>query len=157
MYQVGQIIYTILEDKYKVVPLKVSDQVITKTLDGETIAYKVIMPGKNKKKIDLSKVNNIWNDLGTVKEHLLNNAASAIEDMLKESASIQNKYFLQESQMTIDDIDACTSDSVDDIINKNDDNEPTIKVDLGNGQIGNLKVNQQALDQKKNEEKRSVT
>ena len=77
--------------------------------------------------------------------------------MLKESASIQNKYFLQESQMIIDDIDACTSDSVDDIINKNDNNEPTIKVDLGNGQIGNLKVNQQELDQKKNEEKRSAT
>ena len=47
MYEVGQIIYTILEDKYKVVPLKISEQVITKTLEEEITSYKVI--GSKKK------------------------------------------------------------------------------------------------------------
>ena len=91
MYKVGQIIYSILEDKYKVVPLKISEQVITKTLDGETISYKVIMPGKSKKKIDLAKVNNVWNDLDSVRDHLLENASNAINNMVEESINIRNK------------------------------------------------------------------
>lgn len=157
MYKVGQIIYTVLEDKYKVVPLKISEQVITKTLDGETTSYKVIMPGKSKKKIDLSKVNNIWEDLDKVKNHLLKNATKAIESMLEESTSIQNKYFLIETQKSIDDIGACINESIDDKINKDDVNESLIKVDLGNGQIGNLKLQQENLDQKKNEEKHTTT
>ena len=156
MYKVGQIIYTILEDKYKVVPLKISEQVITKTLDGETTSYKVIMPGKSKKKIDLSKVNNIWEDLDKVKNHLLKNAAAAIDNMLEESENIQNKYFLIETQKSIDDISACINDSIDDTINKNAV-ESLIKVDLGNGQIGNLNLQQENLDQKKNEEKHIAT
>ncbi len=157
MYQVGQIIYTILEDKYKVVPLKISEQVITKTLKGETVSYKVIMPGKSKKKIDLSKVNNIWENLESVKEHLLKNASDAIVSMIEESTNIQDKYFLQEEKKSIDDIDTCINDSIDDIINKNDDDKSTIKVDLGNGQIGNLNVQQGKLDQKKNDEKYIAT
>ena len=157
MYKVGQIIYTVLEDKYKVVPLKISEQVTTKTLDCETTSYKVIMPGKSKKKIDLSKVNNIWEDLDKVKNHLLKNATKAIDNMLEESMNIQKKYFLIESQKSIDDIDACINESIDDKINKDDVNESLIKVDLGNGQIGNLKLQQENLDQKKNEEKYTAT
>lgn len=153
MYKVGQIIYTILEDKYKVVPLKISEQVITKTLEEETISYKVIMPGKSKKKIDLAKVNNVWDDLDNVKDHLLKNASHAISNMVEESINIRNKYFLQEKQANLEDIDTCINDSIDDKINKDDVNKSTIKVDLGNGQIGNLKVQQENLDQKKNEEK----
>tara|TARA_B100000212_G_scaffold330050_1_gene295941 strand:- start:402 stop:860 length:459 start_codon:yes stop_codon:yes gene_type:complete len=151
MYKVGQVIYTVLEDKYKIVPLKVSEQVITKTLEGESTSYKVIMPGKSKKKIDLSKVNNIWEDLEEVKSHLLDNASKAISSMIEESINIQNKYFLQESQMSIDDIDACIKESNSNIINDNDDNKSIIKVDLGNGQIGNLKLQEENLDQKKND------
>ena len=157
MYKVGQIIYTILEEKYKVVPLKISEQVITKTLDGETISYKVIMPGKSKKKIDLAKISNVWDNIDNVKDHLLKNATFAINSMIEESIDIKNKYFLQEKQINLENIDACINDSNNDKINKDDDNESTIKVDLGNGQIGNLKVQQENLDQKKNEEKHTAS
>ena len=107
MYKVGQIIYTILEEKYKVVPLKISEQVITKTLDGETISYKVIMPGKSKKKIDLAKISNVWDNIDNVKDHLLKNATFAINSMIEESIDIKNKYFLQEKQINLENIDAC--------------------------------------------------
>lgn len=149
MYEVGQIIYTILEDKYKVVPLKISEQVITKTLEEEITSYKVIMPGKSGKKISLDKVSNVWVDISEVEKHLLDNAKNAIEKMLSETSDIQTKYFNVRSP-PIEDINACIKDPVVDIINKND--QEHIKVDLGNGQIGNLKMDQQELDQKKNEE-----
>ena len=149
MYEVGQIIYSILEDKYKVVPLKVSEQVITKTLDDETISYKVIVPGKSSKKIDLSSVTNVWTNLEDVRLHLSENANSAISRMLSETNKIQNKYFVKETSQILD---TCINDpNIDTIIAPAPD-ESTIKVNLGNGQIGILKTNHEELDQKKNEE-----
>ena len=69
MYEVGQILYTILENKYKVIPLKVSEQVITKTLEKESVTYKAIIPGKGKTKVDLDEVSNIWDNLEQVEKH----------------------------------------------------------------------------------------
>lgn len=153
MYEVGQIIYTILEDKYKVVPLKISEQVITKTLDEESITYKAIMPGKNSKKINLSKVSNLWENLDDVLEHLTNNANTAINKMLKETSDIEIKYF---GQKITNDIDTCINDPNSDKLIKEDNKDTSIKIDLGNGQIGNLTTNLQELDQKKNEERTST-
>lgn len=149
MYEVGQVIYTILEDKYKVVPLKVSEQVITKTLEEEIISYKVLMPGKSNKKVSLDRIPNIWTNIDDIRKHLIDNANNAINKMLHETSSVQNKYFLTKEDVSID-IDTCINDPNIDKINS-DDHE-TIKVDLGNGQIGNLKLGQTGSDQKKNEE-----
>ena len=146
MYEVGQLIYTIIEDKHKVMPLKISEQVTTKTLEGEKTVYKAILPGSNKKVI-LSKLSNVWTDIESVKSHMLENASKAIDNMLLETDKIKNKYFLDQEL-----IDACKEDPKEDIIDKEIVDDGTIKVDLGNGQFGNLKINNQELDQKKNEE-----
>jgi len=154
MYEVGQILYTILENKYKVIPLKISEQVITKTLEKESITYKAIIPGKKKIKVSLSEVSNIWENLEEVEKHLLNNAQTAVSKMIEESNTLQQKYFNKEDPNK-DDLSACNNESLDDIIKHDqyDDNiESKIKVDLGNGQIANLINPVEDLDQKKNEE-----
>ena len=146
MYEVGQLIYTIIEDKHKVMTLKISEQVTTKTLEGEKTVYKAILPGSNKKVI-LSKLTNVWTDIDSVKNHMLDNASKAIDNMLLETDKIKNKYFLNQEL-----IDACKEDSKKDIIDKKVVDDKSIKVDLGNGQFGNLKIDNENLDQKKNEE-----
>ena len=154
MYEVGQILYTILENKYKVIPLKISEQVITKTLEKESITYKAIIPGKKKVKVNLSEVSNIWDNLEEVEKHLLNNAKSAVSKMIEESNALRQKYF-KEEVVDKDDLSACNNESNGDIIKHDDydDNiESKIKVDLGNGQIANLINPIEDLDQKKNEE-----
>jgi len=153
MYEVGQTIYTILEDKYKVVPLKISEQIVTKTLEGETVSYKAIMPNKKLSKIDLTKLNNIYTDINKVKSYMLNNAENAINEVLKETTTIENKYFKKQ-----DDI-ACNIELNNDIINsppeikKEQSIEEKIQVDLGDGIKANLNVKsiESVLDQKKNE------
>ena len=154
MYEVGQILYTILENKYKVIPLKVSEQVITKTLEKESITYKAIIPGKKKTKVNLSEVSNIWESLEEVEKHLLNNAQEAVSKMIEESNTLRQRYFKEEDPVT-DDLSACNNESLDGIIKHDhyDDNiKSKIKVDLGNGQIANLINPVEDLDQKKNEE-----
>ena len=46
MYEVGQVLYTIIENKQIVLPVKVIEQVIVKSLNGETIDYKAYGPLK---------------------------------------------------------------------------------------------------------------
>lgn len=152
MYKVGQTIYTILEDKYKVVPLKVSEQIITKTLDGESVSYKAIMPNKKLSKIDLSKLDNIYTDINIVKNFMLQNAEAAINDVLKETVTVENKFFkIKEDNIT------CINKTSDNIINSLPppikDPDEKIKVELSDGTTANLNIKsiEQVLDQKKNE------
>lgn len=141
MYKVGQILYTVLEDKFKVIPLKVSEQIITKTLDGETINYKVIIPGKKQSKVDLSKVNNVWDDQNKLRDHLVSNAQNAVRDMLQETNRVIDRYFPEDNG-------ACKEENTNDIINgdqniiNGDQNkeENSLFVDLGDGQKAKLNV-----------------
>jgi hypothetical protein len=78
---------------------------------------------------------------------MLENANKAIDNMLLETDKVKNKYFLDKEF-----VDACKEDPKEDIIDKEIDIDKSIKVDLGNGQFGNLKIDSKELDQKKNEE-----
>ena len=145
MYEVGQVLYTILEDKFKVIPLKVTEQVITKTLENESISYKAVLPNSKTKKIDLSKLKNIHTSLDNVKDYLTNNAISAIETMLNETKDVEKKYFKINNE--------CKKETINDIIIE--DKTEKIKIELSDGQKANIDLNsiQSLLDQKKNEEK----
>jgi len=50
------ILYTILENKHKVLPVKVVEQVVTKTLEGETIKYTLELPNSKKTNISIEKL-----------------------------------------------------------------------------------------------------
>ena len=78
---------------------------------------------------------------------MLENASIAIDSMLIETDNIRKKYFLDQEL-----VDACNEDLSHDIIDSDVGDDSTVKVDLGDGQIGNLTINNQELDQKKNEE-----
>ena len=133
MYEVGQVLYTILSDKQLVVPVKVVEQVITKTLDGEKIDYKLLLPNKKQQKVDFSRFENIYKDISEIENNLLNNAKSAIEKMLLDAISLEEEFLSSEKSnvgITVDDkpgdIDTCNNDN-----NK-------VKIDLGDGIVANI-------------------
>ena len=83
---------------------------------------------------------------------MLQNAEAAINSVLKETVTVENKYF-----KTKEDIVACNIDSKDNIINSipppPKEPDEKIKVDLGDGVKANLNIKsiESVLDQKKNE------
>ena len=55
---IGQVLYIVSDKSTKVVPVVVSEQAVVKTLDGNTITWKVIIGPKEKRKsINLDKIN----------------------------------------------------------------------------------------------------
>ena len=146
MYEVGQILYTILEKKHKVLPLKIVEQVVTKTLEGEDIKYTLQLPNNKKTKVSIDKLSNIFIKIEDVKAKLTENANNAIEDMINSANSLEDKFFSDEGA-----IDRLNSTIAIDEANQEKDIEDHFRVDLGNGQVGKIKVDNinLNLDQKK--------
>lgn len=146
MYEVGQILYTILEKKHKVLPLKVVEQVVTKTLEGENIKYTLQLPNNKKTQVSIDKLSNVFVKIEDVKAKLTENANNAIEDMINSSNDLQDKFFsnknaVEKLNIALDSIESINKEPIED----------HFKVDLGNGQVGKIKVNDinLNLDQKK--------
>tara|TARA_B100000945_G_C20130377_1_gene479112 strand:+ start:232 stop:669 length:438 start_codon:yes stop_codon:yes gene_type:complete len=133
MYNVGQILYTILENKHKVLPVKVVEQVVTKTLEGETTKYTLELPNSKKTNISIEKLNNIYTSIEDVKDKLTENANSAISNMIYTSKNLEKKFFKEKE--VIDILPEVNN------IKVNKSSEDIIKVDLGDGQIGKININ----------------
>jgi hypothetical protein len=133
MYEVGQILYTVLEDKYKVVPVKVIEQVVTKTLNGESIRYTVKLPNKKGTKVSISKLSNLYKDIKELETSLVNNAKLGIQSMIKETLSLEKKHFDEK-------LNSNTSKEKINSIPLEAKKDNSIQIDLGNGQIGNVDI-----------------
>lgn len=137
MYNVGQILYTVLTEKQVVVPVKVVEQVIVKTLEGEKVDYKLQLPNTKNQKVSIDKFTNLYEDIASVEEYLTANAKSAIEKMIKDANTLNQQFF--SSKDISSEIDTCKNESKINIINK-DQNNNSIKVELGNGQKANINL-----------------
>ena len=132
MYEVGQVLYTILEDKKIVIPVKVVEQVITKTISGENVDYKFQLPNTKEQKVSQEKFLNLYNSLNEAEEYLLNNAKSAIEKMMFDAMSLEEKFFEVKKEVI-------ENNNID-VTCKEDNN--SVKIDLGDGQMANIDMSQ---------------
>lgn len=156
-YDVGQVIYTILEEKQIIIPVQIVEQVVIKNLNGEEIKYKVILPNKKQQKVDISRLDKIFSSIDEAKSYLIDNANNAIDKMVRDAISLKEDYFkVFPDDNSVDESIECNNKGDNNIILQKDDNK--IKVDLGNGMTANLNVesleqidsNLHLKDQKKN-------
>jgi len=121
MYEVGQILYTVIEEKQIVIPVKVIEQVTIKTLEGEKTNYKLLLPNNKNQKVDSTRFKNLYSDINEVESLLLENAKSAIDKMLMDSITLEEDFF-----KTNEELQKCKIENSD------------IKINLGDGTIANL-------------------
>jgi len=133
MYEVGQILYTVIEEKQIVIPVKVVEQVTIKTLEGEETNYKLLLPNNKSQKVDSTKFSNLYTDIDKVESLLLENAKSAIDKMLLDSISLEQDFF-----KTNVETQKCKVENND------------IKINLGDGTVANL--NKESFDKLTNQE-----
>ena len=133
MYEVGQILYTLIENKYKVLPVKIIEQVNVKTLDGETTKYTVQIPSsKEVKRVSLDKLNKVFTSYDDLKNYMFENATNAIEQVINNSKIVEEAYFsIQEKK----------EDTTPPEVTDNNAQKNVISVDLGGGQVGKLNIN----------------
>ena len=128
MYSVGQVIYTVLEEKQLVLPVKVIEEVTIKNLEGEKTNYKVLLPNHKNQKISIDKLDKTFDDAQTASDFLIKNARKAIDEMIFSAMSLEEKFFGIAKNK--EEIDACNKD-----IN-------SVKIDLGDGNVANININE---------------
>jgi len=128
MYNVGQVIYTVLEEKQLVLPVKIIEEVTIKNLEGEKTNYKVLLPNSKNQKISIDKLDKTFDDAQQASDFLIQNAKKAIDEMIFSAMNLEEKFFgVVKSE---DEIDACNKD------------ENNVKIDLGDGNIANINISE---------------
>ena len=103
MYNVGQIVYTILEDKSKIIPMKIIEKVVSTDLKGETTNFFAQIPSsKEIRKVNLNKFNHVFSNIEETKLHMVKNATEAIEQLSVECKRVEEKYFVTKEKIEID-------------------------------------------------------
>ena len=148
MYEVGQVLYTVIESKQIILPVKVIEQVTVKSLEGETTDYKMMLPNKKLQKVDSKKFSNLFKDISEIEEYLLSKAKEAIDQMLLDSITLEDEFFTQKNNK--ENKENITEDS---LTCNNETNK--VKIDLGDGTVANISAEniEQLLDQEKTQKK----
>ena len=94
-FNIGQVLYVMLNNGTKLIPVKVIEEMRKKTLDGEVYTYSVLSP--NGKKYNLDNFDGqIFNDSNQAYEDLLERATQNIKMMVDNATNVANNNFIIE-------------------------------------------------------------
>lgn len=137
MYEVGKILYTVYEDKYKIFPLRVVEQVTTKTINGITTEFFVEIPSKKQNTvINLKKVSKVFNSLEATKAYLIKNAEESIIKIVNEASEMEKEFFGEAEE----EIKSNIKLDFDPVAKENVVEDNKVDIDLGDGFVGKINI-----------------
>jgi hypothetical protein len=134
-YKVGQILYSILEEKQVIIPIRVVEEITIKNEEGEETNYKVAIPNNKNQKVKLSIFNKVFLDLDEVSNFLVSNAKEAIEKMVEDAIYLEEDFFKAvkvEKSLEVD------KANIEDTTCNDEKNN--VKISLGDGKVANFNV-----------------
>ena len=146
---VGDLIWIIDAERHSVIPARVNEQIVSKTISGEKTYHHIEFPsGKTQRLENLSQT--WYSDLAGVRGHLLQRAKDVIEKTVQSAKDhAQRKFQMSFEDDGFDNADVDLSKEMSDAVSPNDTAGPqdSVKVSLDNGQVVNVKVPQEFLDE----------
>lgn len=86
-YEVGQIIYLLLNSEMKIVPVRVEEEVIRRRAGSEVTNYKVLLPMKDKHVVDLAELDATpFVSPAELRSHMIENAVKTVDTMIERAA-----------------------------------------------------------------------
>jgi len=83
MYEVGQVVFVISDKHKKVLPVRVVEQVVRRTLNGETVEYQVKGDNEKSQTYTLSSIGSQhFNSAEGVKRYMYENATTQIDQIV---------------------------------------------------------------------------
>jgi hypothetical protein len=141
MYEVGKILYTVYEDRYKIFPLRVVEQVTTKTISGTTTEFFVEIPSKKQNTIvNLKKVNKVFDSLEKTKAYLIKNAEESISNIVNEASEMEREFFGVEEEKQEEEVKSNIKLDFDPDNKENIVKESKLDIDLGDGFVGKINI-----------------
>lgn len=86
-YEVGQIIYLLLNSEMKIVPVRVEEEIIRRRAGSEVTNYKVILPMKDRHVVDLAELDATpFVSPADLRNHMIENAVKTVDAMIEKAA-----------------------------------------------------------------------
>ena len=83
-YEIGQVIYLVMSDRSKVVPVKIVEENIKNTASGRIVTYKVQNRANDTNYVSLESIRaDIYTSLSDVESKLISNATSHIKGLIR--------------------------------------------------------------------------
>jgi len=95
MYEVGQVIYLLLSEEMKIVPVQIVEQVVRRRFQEDTsTSYIVMLPGKNGTTMNLSEIDaTVHTDVNVLRSFMVENATSSIDKLISKAVQTERTYF----------------------------------------------------------------
>lgn len=142
-YKVGQVFYLVGSETAKVIPFRIVEEVTRTTLKGIEKTFIAELPDNKSTKIDVSKLKgDIFDNLESLRDHMLENAREAIASMIDNALRLSDAAFEtnflsgyeeepeEEEQVYQREESRVQSDTPSD----------KVRVDLGNGLVAKINV-----------------
>tara|TARA_R110001583_G_scaffold173335_2_gene327371 strand:- start:189 stop:653 length:465 start_codon:yes stop_codon:yes gene_type:complete len=154
MYEVGQVLYVLMKKDHTVIPVRVVEKILRKTLDGESISHIVELPTPSQDQIDLDKLGpGVYSSSADAMSVMIENASTTISSIVKKAEHIAQTVFnvkIQDDMSTshiaeVDTTVITTDNATDTQAQIQLDTGENIEIDLGHGvkgkiNMGNLEV-----------------
>ena len=137
-YEVGQVLYVIMSKDRSVIPVRVIEQVLRKTLDGESVAYVVELPTQSGERVSLEKLGSgIYASSDEAMSVMIKNAEDTIKNIIKKAESIAESAF----NVSNDNKNVALTPAPPDLDKAPDKGgQGNIEVDLGDGIKGKVSI-----------------
>lgn len=142
---VGDIVWIIDADRHSIIPARVNEQIMSRTIEGKETYHHIEFPsGKTQKLESLSAA--WYSDLSGVRKHLLDRATELIEQTVDSAKSVALKKFNATFDSDSNEAEVDLSQESKNISSSHETSE-SVKVSLDNGQVVNVKLPQEFLDE----------
>jgi len=154
MYEVGQVVFVISDKHHRVLPVRVVEQVVRRTLDGETVEYRVQSDSSKADTYALSAIGaSHFDSASSVRKYMYDNATSTIDEIVNAALIVaQSKYDYKESPSDFPPLSSDTMTLPADVfvgadskpvpgVFKETETETKVKVQLPDGSYANVDLN----------------
>ena len=93
MYEVGQVLFLVLKNKQKIIPVRVMEQIVRRSISSEKIQYLVKLPGRQETVNLESLSSEVYVNIEDVKGELYRTITSFIDTMAEKAVALATKEF----------------------------------------------------------------
>ena len=144
-YKVGEIFYLVGDENLKVIPFRIVEEITRTNLEGIEKNYIAELPDSKKTRVSVKRLKGkVFEDIRSLKTHMIENAKKAIETMVFDAIAISESVFktnalkeISEGMVSKEEITLPLNEN-NNVQNKS--NEDIIKIDIGNGVIANMRA-----------------
>lgn len=138
-YKVGQILFLIGESTTKIIPVQVVEEVVRTTLTGKEKTYTILLPDHDQTTVDIQSIKGeVFDSKDVLKKNMIKNATAAIDNMIQVATEMQIQAFGEPEPLPTPTPKRTRGRPRKKV--QKEKNDDIIKVQLGNGQVGNLSV-----------------